>query len=85
MVYACFMSAQLAPINKDVSGDIWQWIFFFISIALSIYAYCLVIMDANDPDFLSISDNYDKKEELNIKNLGEKQQELTDDGKEIKL
>lgn len=42
-------------------------------------------MDANDPDFLSISDNYDKKEELNIKNLGEKQRELTNDGKEIKL
>lgn len=85
VVYACFMSAQLAPINKDVSGDIWQWIFFLISIVLSIYAYCLVIMDANDPDFLSISDNYDKKEELNIKNLGEKQRELTNDGKEIKL
>lgn len=85
VVYACFMSAQLAPINKDVSGDIWQWIFFVFSIALSVYAYCLVIMEANDPDFSSISDNYDKKEEQRIRKMGEKQEELTNDGKEIKL
>ena len=85
VVYACFMSAQLDPINKDMSRDIWQWVFFIISIVLSIYAYCLVIMDANDPDFSSISDNYDKKEEQNIKELGKKQDVLTNDGKEIKL
>ena len=85
VVYACFMSAQLPPKNKDVSDDIWQWVFFAVSIVLSIYAYCLVIMDANDPDFFSISDNYDKKEERNIKNLEEKQKDLKSDGKEIKL
>ena len=85
VVYACFMSSQLAPINKDVSGDLWQWVFFVISIILSIYAYCLVIMDANDSDFSSISDNYDKKEEQNIMKLGEKQGKLANDGKEIKL
>ena len=85
VVYACFMSAQLEPINKDVTKDVWQWVFFIVSIALSIYAYCLVIMDANDPDYASISDNYDKKEEQSIKRLGEKQEVLTNDGKEIKL
>ena len=85
VVYACFMSAQLDPINKDVTKDVWQWVFFIVSIALSIYAYCLVIMDANDPDYASISDNYDKKEEQSIKRLGEKQEVLTNDGKEIKL
>lgn len=46
VAYACFMSAQLEPINKDVSGDIWQWIFFILSIVLSVYAYCLVVMEA---------------------------------------
>lgn len=85
VVYACFMSAQLPPILKDVSGDLWQWIFFFISVVLSIYAYCLVIMDANDPDFSSISDNYDRKEEQNIDQLTQKQESLTNDGKEIKI
>lgn len=85
VVYACFMSAQLEPINKDVSGDVWQWIFFVCSIVLSIYAYCLVIMEANDPDFTSISDNYDKKEEQRIRQMGEKQEELINDGKEIRL
>lgn len=85
VVYACFMSAQLEPINKDVSGDVWQWGFFFLSIVLSVYAYCLVIMDANDPDYSPISDNYEKKEEQRIKMLGEKQNNLKSDGKEIKL
>lgn len=85
VVYACFMSAQLDPINKDVSHDVWQWVFFVISIFLSIYAYCLVIMDANDSDFFTISDNYDKKEEQNIKKLEKKQEDLINDGKEVKL
>lgn len=85
VVYACFMSAQLDPINKDVSHDVWQWVFFVISIFLSIYAYCLVIMDANDSDFITISDNYDKKEEQNIKKLEKKQEDLINDGKEVKL
>ena len=85
VVYACFMSAQLPPITKDVSGDIWQWVFFGLSIILSIYAYCLVIMEANDPDFSSISDNYDRREEQNIGELAQKQETLTNDGKDIKL
>lgn len=85
VVYACFMSAQLPPVAKDVSGDIWQWVFFGLSIILSIYAYCLVIMEANDPDFSSISDNYDRREEQNIGELAQKQESLTNDGKDIKL
>lgn len=85
VVYACFMSAQLDPINKDVSHDVWQWVFFVFSIFLSIYAYCLVIMDANDSDFITISDNYDKKEKQNIMKLEKKQEDLINDGKEVKL
>ena len=42
-------------------------------------------MDANDPDFSSISDNYDRKEEQNIDQLTQKQESLTNDGKEIKI
>ena len=43
--YASYMSAQLPPIRSNSSVNVWQIIFFVVSIILSIYAYCLVVME----------------------------------------
>ena len=83
--YASYMSSQLPPIKNINSSNIWQLIFFVISIVLSVYAYCLVVMEAKDPDFLSISDNYEKIEERRIEKITQQQEVLTEDGEEIKL
>ena len=83
--YASYMSAQLPPIKSNNSMNVWQLIFFVVSIVLSIYAYCLVIMEAKDPDFASISDNYERIEERNIEQMTQSQEGLTNDGEEIKL
>lgn len=83
--YASFMSSQLPPIKNNASSNVWQVIFFIVSVVLSIYAYCLVIMEAKDPDFKSISDNYEDIEERSIGQITKKQELLTEDGEEIKL
>lgn len=83
--YASYMSAQLPPIKSSNSVNVWQLIFFVVSIVLSIYAYCLVVMEAKDPDFASISDNYERIEERNIEQMAQSQEGLTSDGEEIKL
>ena len=83
--YASYMSSQLPPIKNSDSSNVWQFIFFVISIVLSVYAYCLVVMEAKDPDFLSISDNYEKIEERRIEHITKQQEVLTKDGEEIKL
>lgn len=83
--YASYMSAQLPPIKSNNSVNVWQIIFFIISIVLSIYAYCLVVMEAKDPDFASISDNYERIEERSIEQMTQNQEGLTNDGEEIKL
>ena len=70
--YASYMSAQLPPIKSNNSVNVWQIIFFVVSIVLSIYAYCLVVMEAKDPDFASISDNYERIEERNIEQITQK-------------
>jgi hypothetical protein len=79
------MSSQLPPIRNDNTVNVWQIIFFVVSIVLSIYAYCLVVMEAKDPDFASISDNYERIEERNIEQLTQSQDGLTNDGEEVKI
>ena len=79
------MSSQLPPIKNYASSNVWQVMFFIVSVVLSIYAYCLVIMEAKDPDFKSISDNYEDIEERSIGQITKKQEVLTEDGEEIKL
>lgn len=83
--YAAFMNAQLPPNETDMSGDIAQYIFFIITVVLSIYSYCLIIMDANDPDFKELSDKYEKKEEQSIHNLEKDSNQLTTDKKGNRL
>lgn len=83
--YASYMSSQLPPIRNDNTVNVWQIIFFVVSIVLSIYAYCLVVMEAKDPDFASISDNYERIEERNIEQLTQSQDGLTNDGEEVKI
>ena len=79
------MSSQLPPIKNNESSNVWQVIFFIVSVVLSIYAYCLVIMEAKDPDFKSISDNYEDVEERSIGQITKQQEVLTQDDEEIKL
>ena len=83
--YASYMSAQLPPIKSDNSVNVWQLVFFVVSIILSIYAYCLVVMEAKDPDFAAISDNYERIEERSIEQMTQRQEGLTNDGEDIKL
>ncbi|MBR5907051.1 MAG: hypothetical protein IKZ50_01495 [Bacteroidales bacterium] len=83
--YASYMSAQLPPFTSNNCLNVWQLLFFVLSIILSIYAYCLVVMEAKDPDFASISDDYDRIEEQNIEHITNSQAGLTKDSEEIKL
>ena len=43
------------------------------------------VLALKDPDFASISDNYERIEERNIEQMTQSQEGLTNDGEEIKL
>ena len=85
LAYSVYICAQTPQINNDVSGDVLQLILFLLSIVFSTYSFCLVLMDANDSAFASISDRYERQEEKKIQEISEKVSSITNDGNGLKL
>ena len=86
LLYSGFMSSQLPPVNnKNVEGEIWQIVFFILSIFLGIYSYCLVLMNEKDEDFANIRDNYEEMEKSKIAQMEAESDNVKDDGKGTKL
>lgn len=78
-------SAQLPSAHFPFQNDWGQWIFFVVSIFLSIYAFCLLMMDASDKDFAEIADKYEVKEKISMDKLEKQSSDKTNDGKGNKL
>lgn len=85
IAYSVYICAQTPQISNDVSGDFLQLILFLLSIVFSTYSFCLVLMDANDASFASISDRYERIEEKKILEMSEKVTNITNDGNGLKL
>lgn len=85
LAYSVYIYAQTPQINNDVSGDVLQLILFLLSIVFSTYSFCLVLMDANDSAFASISDRYERQEEKKIQEISENVSSITNDGNGLKL
>ena len=68
-----------------MEGEIWQIVFFVLSIFLGIYSYCLVLMNEKDEDFANIRDNYEEIEKSKIAQMETESDNVKDDGKGIRL
>lgn len=62
----------------------YNWYFSSLN-SFSTYSFCLVLMDANDSAFASISDRYERQEEKKIQEISEKVSSITNDGNGLKL
>ena len=83
--YSGFMTAQLPPTPTIYENDWGQWLFFFISLFLSVYAFCLLMLDSSDQDFADIADKYEIKEKEKIDQLEKQSSATNNDGNGNKL
>lgn len=83
--YSGFVTAQLPHIPNSFENDWGQWLFFFLSLFLSVYAFCLLKLDSSDQDFAEISDKYEVKEKEKIEHLEKQSSKTNNDGNGNKL
>ena len=76
--YVLFLVRQIIN-NGSLSFS--QGAFFLISLAFSIYAYCVIFLDSSDPSFKDLMDVYDEEETKNVEQMQEKSKGQTTDGK----
>lgn len=71
--------------GKVVSPYRFQLFYFFISVILAVYGFCVVNMDEHPELFDPIQERYTKKEVDTLKNMIDKMPQITDDQKGNKL
>lgn len=78
LYYALFLVNQIIN-NGNLSFS--QGVFFLISLAFSVYAYCVIFLDSADPAYKDLMDVYDEEENKSVEQMQEKSKEQTTDGK----
>lgn len=78
LYYTLFLVNQIIN-NGSLSFS--QVVFFIISLAFSVYAYCVIFLDPTDPAFKELMDVYDEEENKSVEQMQEKSKEQTTDGK----
>lgn len=76
--YTLFLVNQIIT-NGSLSFS--QGVFFLISLAFSVYAYCVIFLDSSDPVYKDLMDVYDEEENKSVEQMQEKSKEQTTDGK----
>ena len=76
--YALFLVNQISN-NGSLSYS--QGIFFIISLAFSVYAYCVIFLNPSDATFKDLMDVYDEEETKKVEEMQDKSKEQITDGK----
>ena len=76
--YTLFLVNQILN-NGSLSFS--QGVFFLISLAFSVYAYCVIFLDSTDPVYKDLMDVYDEEENRSVELMQEKSKDQTTDGK----